>query len=291
MGPESFEQWSRRTVAAASTAHWRRIDELHAAVALCANRGPLRDRDRSLTVTPFGRALALRDRARPDEGRSNRVISFEADALAHLAALIPFYEDAGIACQVDVLPDRWPAVGSALRDAGFELQGWSCTSAGAPHEAALGVSDRVRVEPVGPAELDQALSIAAVVLQQSPPSPAVVEQRRADLVAQRDAYELYLARVDGEPAAIAAVFFHDRGAYLAGAMTLPAMRRRGCQLALLERRVQAAAARGCDLVVTATLGDNESQRNVERAGLRPVGWPGWWVRPLPGATRDASPRL
>jgi len=132
--------------------------------------------------------------------------------------------------------------------------------------------------------------VCATVLGQAPPPAGVVERRRAELPTHRD-YRVYLARIDGAVAGLGTLFFHGRAAYLAGAMTLPEMRRRGCQRALLEHRIRQAAERGCDLVVTDTLGDNESQRNVERAGLRPRCWPGWWVRPIAGAPAQTAPRL
>ncbi len=76
----------------------------------------------------------------------------------------------------------------------------------------------------------------------------------------------YLAFLNGEAVAAAALIEHEGVAYLAGAATLPEFRRSGAQSALVARRV-ADAGSGALVAVTATLGSG-SQRNLERLGLR-----------------------
>ncbi|HLG09526.1 MAG TPA: GNAT family N-acetyltransferase, partial [Gaiellaceae bacterium] len=117
----------------------------------------------------------------------------------------------------------------------------------------------------------------AVGQDRPPVTPELKLARQLDLARSPD-YLISLARVDGEPAAVAGVFFEERAAYLAYAVTLPAQRRRGCQAALLDHRVRESARRGCNLIVTDTLVGVESQRNVERAGLRCAFSVGWWCR-------------
>ena len=58
--------------------------------------------------------------------------------------------------------------------------------------------------------------------------------------------------------------------YLANAATVPGFRGRGCQTALLARRIADAAAAGCDLVAGQATFGSTSQRNMERMGLRPA---------------------
>lgn len=79
----------------------------------------------------------------------------------------------------------------------------------------------------------------------------------------------YLATVDGSPAAAAVLFLAgDRLAYLASAATLPAFRRRGCQTALIERRLADAAAAGCARVCCIVDWGSQSHANLARAGFR-----------------------
>ena len=52
--------------------------------------------------------------------------------------------------------------------------------------------------------------------------------------------------------------------------TLPSERRRGVQAALIAHRVRLAVDAGCDLVVSSTVPANPSERNLVRAGFRPL---------------------
>lgn len=79
---------------------------------------------------------------------------------------------------------------------------------------------------------------------------------------------LYLAEIDGQPIATAAMRMHEGVAVMAGASTVPSARGRGAQLALLERRLRDARADGCDIAMMGALPGSISQRNAERHGFR-----------------------
>ena len=83
-----------------------------------------------------------------------------------------------------------------------------------------------------------------------------------------DGMHMFVAELDG--AAIAAGAMQLRGgiAHLAGASTVPEGRRRGAQLALLDYRLQYAAAHGCDIALMGAAPGSGSQRNAERNGFR-----------------------
>ncbi len=57
-------------------------------------------------------------------------------------------------------------------------------------------------------------------------------------------------------------------AQLCGAGTVPQLRRRGVQSALLRHRLAVAATRGCDVAVITTQPGSRSQQNAERSGFR-----------------------
>ena len=80
-------------------------------------------------------------------------------------------------------------------------------------------------------------------------------------------WSCYVAEVDGEPVGAAALIVTDGIGYLANASTLPDGRGRGCQQALIQRRMQDAAVAGCKLFLTMASPDSVSHRNLERAGL------------------------
>jgi len=77
----------------------------------------------------------------------------------------------------------------------------------------------------------------------------------------------YLATVDGRSAAAAALFTRDGAGILAGAATLPRFRGRGCQTALITRRIADASADSDLVVVTAALG-SPSHGNLTRLGFQ-----------------------
>jgi hypothetical protein len=78
----------------------------------------------------------------------------------------------------------------------------------------------------------------------------------------------FVAELNGDAIANAAMFMHGGVALLAGASTVPEGRRRGAQQALLDARLRAAAARGCDLAMVVTAAGSASQRNSERNGFK-----------------------
>ena len=77
----------------------------------------------------------------------------------------------------------------------------------------------------------------------------------------------FVAELTGEAIANAAMFMHGGVALLAGASTVPEGRRKGAQQALLDARLRAAAAQGCDLAMVVTAAGSASQRNSERNGF------------------------
>jgi len=78
----------------------------------------------------------------------------------------------------------------------------------------------------------------------------------------------FLVERDGQAIASGALNIHEGVALLAGAATIPAGRRQGAQLALLDARLRFAVDQGCDLAVMVALPGSGSQRNAERHGFR-----------------------
>jgi GNAT superfamily N-acetyltransferase len=91
----------------------------------------------------------------------------------------------------------------------------------------------------------------------------------------------YLARVDGVPAGGGAVTFVDGLAYMGDVSTQPSFRRRGVQLAVYRKMLQAAVDAGCDLAGLATEVAHASQRNAERAGFQVAYTGAGFVKPFP----------
>jgi GNAT superfamily N-acetyltransferase len=92
----------------------------------------------------------------------------------------------------------------------------------------------------------------------------------------------FLASIEGRLAATGALYQHGRTAYLFAASTVPAARGRGAQAALIQARLAAAQALGCDLAFTGTGPGTASQRNFERRGFAPVYSEALLVKPFRG---------
>jgi hypothetical protein len=102
-------------------------------------------------------------------------------------------------------------------------------------------------------------------------------------------WRCYLALIDGEPQACAAMLLDGEVAELGIAATLEGGRRRGCQLALLARRIEDAAAVGARTLFVETGAripgrPSTSYANILRAGFEEAYlMPGWAdARPVAG---------
>ena len=78
----------------------------------------------------------------------------------------------------------------------------------------------------------------------------------------------FIAELEGKPGAAGALNIHNGVALLGGASTVPEMRRRGLQTALIETRMKYAEEHGCDLLMLVAEPGSKSQRNAERNGFR-----------------------
>ena len=75
-------------------------------------------------------------------------------------------------------------------------------------------------------------------------------------------------RPGGEPAATGVLKVNGDMGNLVGGATVPAQRRKGCQVALLQRRLYEAGRLGCAVVYSGGAYGSSSLRNQHRAGLR-----------------------
>ena len=114
---------------------------------------------------------------------------------------------------------------------------------------------------------------------ESPELAAFVENL-GGVIARARGMTCFLAEAGGEPIAAGALNLTNGVALLAGASTIPAARRRGAQLALLDARLKFAIERGIELAMVVTQPGSASQRNAERQGFRPVYTRAKWQHPF-----------
>ena len=84
----------------------------------------------------------------------------------------------------------------------------------------------------------------------------------------REGSPCFLAEIDGTAGAAGALIVHEGVALFGGAATVPELRRRGLQAALLNERMHYAVDHGCDLAMMVAEAGSNSQRNAERKGFR-----------------------
>lgn len=78
----------------------------------------------------------------------------------------------------------------------------------------------------------------------------------------------FLAELDGQAGAAGSLSIHEGVALFAGSATIPELRRRGLQAALLSERMRYAFEHGCDLAMIVAEAGSNSQRNAERQGFQ-----------------------
>jgi hypothetical protein len=177
------------------------------------------------------------------------------------------------------------AAGRVLEKAGYEpSRGWMRFVRDA-HPPRFKVADDIEVVELDGSDEDAPFGqIAALGFG----LPSWAASLFAPLPALPD-WRCYLARVDGEPLACAAMLLDGEVAELGIAATLEGGRRRGCQLALLRRRIEDAAAAGARTLFVETGHrvpghPSTSYANILRAGFEEAYLlPGWAdARPTAG---------
>jgi ribosomal protein S18 acetylase RimI-like enzyme len=198
----------------------------------------------------------------------NKVVGLRRGQAEYIRPLVEWYREQGVATEFEITSgDTDPALGRELARLGFFQSGCHAALIGEPDLSAPAAND-IPVESVTSAEQMEEF-LAAYVLGWGFPEDTH-EQFKKNVRPWRSqpGWSLYLARVDGRPAAAGILFIHEGVGYFADSATDPAFRGRGLQSALLRRRLQDASAAGVDLVCSGADFLSTSHRNMERVGMR-----------------------
>jgi GNAT superfamily N-acetyltransferase len=193
---------------------------------------------------------------------------FEPITAAALDEMEQFFEDRGAEVMHEVSPFAGVAALDLLCARGyrpFEISN-VLYRAVEPQTAMLPVGVRVRVIEDDEARLWS--DVNARGWTHDHPEFEDFVRESGILVAARQASPCFLAEIDGTPGAAGALTLHEGVALLGGAATVPEMRRRGLQGALLQERMRCAFEYGCDLAMMVAEAGSNSQRNAERKGFR-----------------------
>ena len=215
---------------------------------------------------------------RPDLDFQNRVNGLTPADAGLVPDLVAWYAERGVRPWFELVPSAGAGdLLAALAGAGAVPIGFHGVVYG-PLERSLRSS---RPDPADNSEVDVRVDVQVVrddeafatfcrVRTEAHELPAeVVDQAAADLGGWRHAagVTLYVATVDGAPAATAALTVTDGVGYLADAATLPAFRGHGLQRRLIRRRLDDAAAAGARVACSQAAVAGTSHRNLQREGL------------------------
>jgi GNAT superfamily N-acetyltransferase len=193
---------------------------------------------------------------------------FEELTAASLDTIERFFLDRGASVDHEVSPLAGPAALSLLCSRQYRPIEISNVLYRPIEEKLAAVDDdNIRVRITGPeeAELWGGITIKAWTHEQPELLDFFLET--TPLFAAREDSLSFLAEFRGQPGATGSLCIHGGVALFAGAATVPEMRRRGLQAALLRERLQCAFEHGCDLAMMVAAAGSESQRNAERQGF------------------------
>jgi ribosomal protein S18 acetylase RimI-like enzyme len=226
----------------------------------------------------FGRTTATRLAARPEHAAYNKARGFSAQDGVRLAEICAFFDRAAVPPVIEVWAgDASAALGQRLARAGFYAAEVSATLAAAVGAAAPGPDLGVEVRELAADEDDTVYLDTLFEGYGLGGGEARMSRIMMAIEHRTPGLRRYLAYAGGRPAAAGGLYPAGRQCYLAGAATVPGLRGRGCQSALIRRRLRDAAAVADQVVVTTAFG-SPSQANLERLGFAIVHTRALWRR-------------
>lgn len=222
--------------------------------------------DSEFEVHRFGDALALIDPARPGSVMCNRVLGLSEKSAPQLKDILAAYDAAGAVAHFDISGENlFPSVLEPLVKRGFtakEATTYLTTNPRKVRQTATQDS-KLSLERWNDERVDEFLKLLETSGVECAPDRWA--RRREQYCT--DTFRVYVASWEGVPCAWGTIFVERNVGYFANAFTQEDYRRRGCQLALLNARLDEAKDLGLRNVYTDVVADSESHRNCKRAGF------------------------
>ena len=193
---------------------------------------------------------------------------FEELTPAALDRIEEFFQSRGAAVQHEVSPFVSAAALDLLCTRGYRPIEISSVLFQPVQERPATSGDNITVRVIGADELPLWNEISLRGWTHEHPELLAFMERMMALSSARENSVSFLAELDGVPGAAGALVLHEGVALFGGATTVPEVRRKGLQVALLTERMRYAAREGCDLAMMVTEAGSGSQRNAERNGFR-----------------------
>lgn len=207
---------------------------------------------------------------------------FDAVNDADLARLEEFFEQRGSDVSHEICPLAESSLSARLCERGYRPIEMSNVLVRPIHlglPAGGACCDRLEVQAIAPDQADAWARISATGWADAAPGLEDFFLHLGQIHRHRRDTHCFWALHQGQPIATGAISLFESVGLLAGASTIPAGRRQGAQLALLERRLAFAAQQGCDLAMIVAQPGSASQRNAERQGFRVAYTRTKWHRP------------
>jgi ribosomal protein S18 acetylase RimI-like enzyme len=228
-----------------------------------------------IAIKTFGAATALAA-ARLPSSRFNRVVGLTPTETASLPEILAWYAEFGLSPNIEIRPGALSdSLTDALARAGFRQTSFQASLVGEVAETTP--TDIV----IGSVETSEVMERFLDVYLAGWGFPhAIHEGAKANIRGWLGlpGWQLYLAEIDAQAAAVAISFLHDNVAYFADICVHPNFRGRRLQSALLARYQSDAARLGADLLYSQAAFASRSHRNMERAGLRVLHTHAEWTR-------------
>jgi len=193
---------------------------------------------------------------------------FEELTAATLDEIERFFFERGAPANHEVSPLAGVAALRLLCDRGYRPIEISSVMYRPVEEPAMGDHEHIRVRVTGSGEAQLWNEVSTRGWTHEHPEFRDFLLGFGAIAAARERTVCFLAEHDGTPGAAGALSIDSGVALFAGAATVPELRRRGLQAALLEERMRYAHEHGCDLAMMVAEAGSESQRNAERKGFR-----------------------
>ena len=220
----------------------------------------------------FGNATALMAKSIPDSPLFNRVLNPDPGVTDAIEDILFFYHQNGIPCRVDVSPYHVSTDFLTKLDvSGLYQSRFHSMLYGALPLVPSVVPPGISIRKVLRRDLDLFAAVFIKAFGRSWGGTELTTQRIAEstrFLYGSPGWELYLAFHEETPAAIGMLYVQDMIASLAGGATIPVMRNKGCQSALIRKRIADAAALRSTLTVAQAVTGWKSHLNLQRAGVR-----------------------
>lgn len=192
---------------------------------------------------------------------------FEELASETLDKIERFFQDRGAPVFHEVSPYAGVAALDLLCARGYKPIELSNVLYQPVAEPAPFASNSVTVRVAGPREAKLWGEISARGWSHDHPEFADVLLELGAVTTAREQTVCFLAEVDGTPGAAGVLCLYEGVALFGGSATVPELRRRGLQSALLRKRMRYGFEHHYELAMMAAQPGSNSQRNAERAGF------------------------